>query len=192
VEKLVRRVKEMSNDDGKKPVFASDQIDQLEEALLRVYGHWEKPKQHQGRGRPPKPRLIPPPDLVYVQVIKEKKGNRVVKTHKRVVFGGEEPEGAANTSYVERNNLTVRQSIARFVRKTLAFSKRRKQHRDHLNLYKTWYNLVKTHRGLRVKSSKLGRKKWDHRTPAMAAGITDHIWTMEELMTYRVPRRMKQ
>nr|MDO8080338.1 IS1 family transposase [Candidatus Freyarchaeota archaeon] len=175
---------------GKTPVFTSDKIDQLEGALLRVYGQREKP-EYQGRGRPPKPRLIPPKDLVYVQLIKERgKGNRVVKTHKRIVFG-EEELGKANTSYVERNNLTVRQSIARFVRKTLSFSKRRKQHRNHLKLYKAWYNLVKTHSSLKVKSNRPGRK-WEYRTPAMAAGITDHIWTMKELMTYRVTRRMKQ
>lgn len=174
----------MSN--GRTPLFISDQIDHLEEALLRVYGHREKPK-YRGRGRPPKPRLVPPKELVYIQLIKEKKGNRVMKTHKRVIFGEcESPE--ATTSHVERNNLTVRQSIARFVRKTLSFSKCREQHRNHLRLYKGWYNLVKTHRGLTVKSRKPGRK-WEHRTPAIAAGITDHIWTMKELMTYRVPKK---
>jgi len=180
----VGKVKEMS--DGNTPVFVSDQIDQLKEALLRVYGRREKPKHHQGRGRPPKPRLIPPKDLVYVQLVKEKKGNRVVKTHKRLVFGGKEPEGT-NTSYVERNNLTVRQSIARFVRKTLSFSKRREQHRSHLSFYRAWYNLVKPHKALRIRLKEPGRKKWEKRTPAIAAGITNHIWTLKELLTFKIP-----
>jgi hypothetical protein len=183
VEGLVRRVREMG--DGRTPLFTSDQIGHLREALLRVYGRWEA-SEYKGRGRPPKPRLVPPPDLVYVQLVKEREGNRVVRVHKRVVFGKDEPAGA-NTSYVERSNLTLRQSIARFVRKALSFSKRRERHRAHLGLYKAWYNLVKTHKGLRVRSPKTG-KKWERRTPAMAAGITDHPWTMEELMTYRAPR----
>lgn len=183
LEKLVRRVREMS--DGRTPLFVSDEIDHLEDALLRVYGQREIP-EYKGRGRPPKPRLVPPPDLTYIQLVKEKKDNRVVRTHKRVVFG-QDDAARANTSYVERNNLTVRQSIARFVRRTLSFSKRREQHRRHLNLYKAWYNLVKTHKGLGVRCHKPGRK-WERRTPAMAAGITDHPWTMEELMTYKVSR----
>lgn len=181
VEKLVRRVQEMS--DGRIPLFTSDRIDQLQEALLRVYGRWETPK-YKGRGRPPKPRLAPPPDLVYVQIVKERRRNRVVRTHKRVVFGGDGPAGA-NTSYVERNNLTVRQSISRFVRKTLSFSKCREQHRSHLSLYKAWYNLAKTHESLRIEVDEAGRR-WRQRTPAMAAGITDHIWTLEEILTFKI------
>ncbi len=123
VESLVRRVKEMS--DGYTPFFTSDQLAHPEEALLRVYDRWETSK-YRGRGRPPKPRLVPPPDLVHIQMVKEKKGNRVVGVHKLVVFGEDQPT-QANTSYVERNNLTMRQSIARFLRKTLFFSKRRDQ-----------------------------------------------------------------
>lgn len=141
LEKLVRRVKGMS--DGRIPLFTSDEIDQLEESLLRVYGQWETP-EYKGRGRPPKPRLVPPPDLVYVQLIKERKDNRVVRVHKRVVFGEEVlAQAQANTSYVERSNLTVRQSVSRFVRRTLSFSKHREQHRSHLSLYQAWYNFVK-------------------------------------------------
>ena len=179
----MRRVKGMSN--GQTPLFTSDEIDHLEEALLRIYGRRETP-EYQGRGRPPKPRLVPPPDLVYIQLVKDRKANRVVRVHKQMVFGGDEPAGA-NTSYVERNNLTIRQSISRFVRKTLSFSKSREQHRRHLSLYKASYNLVKIHGGLRARSLKPGRK-WEERTPAMAAGITNHPWTMEELMTYRITR----
>ncbi len=185
MEKLILRIKEMS--DGHIPLFTSDQIDQLEEALLRVYGCLETP-EYRGRGRPPKPRLAPPPDLVYIQLVKEKKGNRMMGLHKRVVFGGGEA-AEANTSYVERNNLTVRQSIARFVRKTLSFSKRREQHRSHLSFYKAHYNFVKTHDSLRLKAQtgEWPRRKWIKRTPAMAARMTDHIWTLEELLTHKTP-----
>lgn len=180
VEKLVRGVMEMS--DGQTPLFTSDRIRHLEEALLRVYGRWETP-EYQGRGRPPKPRLVPPPDLVYIQLVKERRGNRVVRVHKRVVFGRDGSAGVS-TSYVERNNLTVRQGISRFVRKTLSFSKRRRQHRSHFSLYKAWYNLVKTHKTLRTRVDGVGGR-WKRRTPAMAAGITDHIWTLEEILTFK-------
>jgi ATP-dependent protease ClpP protease subunit len=48
------------------------------------------------------------------------------------------------------------------------------------------YNFVKTHKSLRVKTNR-GRKKWMKRTPAMAEGLTDHIWSLRELLTFKVP-----
>ncbi|RJS83941.1 hypothetical protein CW713_03395 [Methanophagales archaeon] len=74
---------------------------------------------------------MPPPDLKYVQIVKHREGNEVTDVKKRVVFGNEEevlnaPESTGNsvsTSYIERNNLTVRNGVSRLIRKTINFSK---------------------------------------------------------------------
>jgi hypothetical protein len=73
-----------------------------------------------------------------------------------------------STSYVERNNLTMRMSVRRIARKTNAFSKKSENLVAALALHFGHYNLCRVHRTLRM-------------TPAMAAGLTDHIWSLEEL-----------
>src|SRR5574341_2618173 len=88
-----------------------------------------------------------------------------------------------NTSYVERDNLTSRQSNGRLVRKTLSHSKKVRFLECQIALEDAIYNFVRPHSALRVKLSRpraYGRK-WKPRTPAMVAGLTDHIWTLEEL-----------
>lgn len=73
------------------------------------------------------------------------------------------------TSYIERGNLTTRMQQRRFTRETNGFSKDIDQHRAAVALHVCWYNLVRVHETLRV-------------TPAMALGLTDHVWTVEELI----------
>ena len=92
---------------------------------------------------------------------------------KRVVTGN--PDTALiSTSYVERHNLTMRMSMRRFTRLTNAFSKKLENHMHALALYFMHYNFARPHKSL---------KNPYHRTPAMAAGLTDHIWTTEELLS---------
>lgn len=82
-----------------------------------------------------------------------------------------------HTAYVERTNLTSRQMDARLVRKTLSFSKR--------VAAPAWedavYNLVRPLKTLRQEATAVGRC-WQARSPAMAAGLTDHLWTLKELL----------
>jgi hypothetical protein len=59
-------------------------------------------------------------------------------------------------------------------------------HSRALDFIQAWYNFVKPHRSLRVEENN-GRRKWRQRTPAMAEGLTDHIWSLEEMFTFRVP-----
>ncbi len=73
------------------------------------------------------------------------------------------------TSYVERSNLTVRMHLRRFTRLTNGFSKKLSHLKAAVDLYALWYNVCRVHQTLRV-------------TPAMEAGLTDHIWTVEELL----------
>lgn len=74
-----------------------------------------------------------------------------------------------STSYVERSNLSMRMGIRRFTRLTNAFSKKVENHAAAVALYFMHYNFCRVHRSLRV-------------TPAMEAGLTDHVWTIEELL----------
>ncbi len=139
------------------PIFTTDDWDAYKNALVEVYGVEEQP-EYKGRGRPPNPKKVPPPDLKYGQVIKYREGEEVtdVKKRVRVVFGNEEGVLSAlksdgnsiNTSYIERNNLTVRNGVSRVIRKTIDFSKR--------------LNPLIMHVCLEIAD---GRRRWKQRTP---------------------------
>ena len=74
------------------------------------------------------------------------------------------------TSYVERANLSVRTHLRRFVRLTNGHSKKLENLKACVNIYMAWFNLCRVHQTLRV-------------TPAMEAGLTDHVWTLKELLS---------
>ena len=74
-----------------------------------------------------------------------------------------------NTSYIERQNLTMRMSMRRFTRLTNAFSKKLENHIATVAIHTMYYNFVRIHQTLRV-------------TPAMAAGVTDHAWEIEDVI----------
>jgi hypothetical protein len=90
---------------------------------------------------------------------------------------------------VERQNLSVRNYARRFARKSLGFSKACEYLSLYLKAVQAWFNFVKPHLGLRVPSRRPGRK-YDQRTPAMARGLTDHIWTWEEALRWKRPVSM--
>ena len=137
--------------------------------------------------------MIPDPQLYYAQLVKVRNNGRVVATHKRVVFG---TEGAidmdeVSTSLIERENLSFRQDNRRLSRKTIGFSKCLQMLNHQTSLYRVYTNFVKKHSSLRkrVNEKVVGRvrRKWHHRTPAMSAGVTDHVWSIRELLTYKAP-----
>ncbi len=175
------------------PLFASDDWDPFKIALLNVYGSLEQPP-YCGIGRKPHPILVPPEDLRYAQVIKKVAKGQVVEELQRVVFGdvdeilrlfGADSGGCINTSYIERINLTIRNSLARFIRKGMNYSKSAMMHSRAIDFFQAWYNFVKPHKSLRSNIN-CGNKRWLQRTPAMAQKLTDHIWTLKELLTFRV------
>jgi len=191
---LFTEVEKMRDASSPIPVFTSDDWDAFEEALLSVYGKIELP-QYKGIGRKPLPKLVPLDNLKYVKVLKKKVKNIIVETIQRIIFGdpkeifdmlGVDSDGFIGTSYVERINLTIRTSLARFIRKGMNFSKTKRKHTKALDLFQAWYNFIKTHKSLRLKIES-ENKKWFQRTPAMAEGITDHVWSLKELLTFRVP-----
>jgi hypothetical protein len=99
---------------------------------------------------------------------------------------GVDSGGKINTAYIERLNLTIRNSLARFVRRGMNCSKDIQIHSLAIDLFQAWYNFVKPHQCLR-REINAGRKKWTQRTPAMVEGLADHILGLKELLTFRVP-----
>ena len=94
---------------------------------------------------------------------------------KRPIMG--RPDGDhISTSHVERSNLTMRMSVRRFTRLTNAFSKKLENHKHAVALYSTHYNWCRPHMSLTKANGGV------HKTPAMAAGLTDHVWTLGEIV----------
>ena len=184
---------------GRALLFTSDKLPAYVQALIANYSTEEPPPLRRGPGRPRnEPKRILDPDLCYAQVDKRREGGRVVEVRRRIVFGSAAEiahiiaaDGCGtqiNTSYIERDNLTSRQSNGRLVRKALSYSKKEHFLRVHLALEDAIYNFVRPHSALRIElAGQSSKRKWQQRTPAMAAGITDHICTLEELLTYRLP-----
>jgi len=183
--------------DGQAPCFPSDKLPAYVAALIFNYRVPELLPATRNPGRPRKqPRRLVDPHLRYAQVDKRRQGGRVVEVRRRMVFGQADDMAViiqadgcgteVNTADVERNNLTMRQSVGRLVRKALSFSKNVHFLQRHIDLDDTIDNFVKPHRALRrrVRGGKPQGRKWQQRTPAMAAGLPDHVWSLEELLMF--------
>jgi IS1 family transposase len=164
---------------GHLPAIFTDALASYESALLEVFGRRYPPT---GRGRRPIVRWRQ--GLAYGQVKKRYKRGRVDRVEVRAVHGKAQLEHVLyllgytqiNTSVVERHNGTSRLRNQRQVRKTLAFSKARRYHRWMSWLSVGHYNFCRPHRSLQIKED-----NWvTHQSPAMAAGLTDHIWSTRE------------
>ena len=145
------------------------------------------------RGRPRKPVCEPHPDLVYAQLVKQKKQGKLLTLRTRVVLGAERLTQLGltiSTALVERVNLTLRQALAPLARKTSSFCKDRERMRQRVVFFQAFYNVARPHMSLRRQLPMRERyrhgairPRWRERTPAMAAGLTDHVWTFRELLT---------
>ena len=199
---LLDRVKSVT--DAHIPFFTSDQLPEYDDALLHTYGVLTQPERNGTRGRYPQPRLVPVDDLLYAQIVKIRENGRVKEVKTKIIFG--KPELIAeklanspvstsiNTSFVERDNLTQRQSNRRLTRRTNGFSKEISWFEKQLWLSMAYYHFALPHHSLRqpLDTPEPTRgsgspKKWKAVTPAMAEGLTDHVWTTSELLSYRVP-----
>jgi hypothetical protein len=169
----------------------SDEYPAYKSALLDAYGTAVVPPRTGKPGRPQAPYKVAPPELHYATVHKTRQKGRVVKVDFRVVFGTAVAVLAAlaqslvskaiNTAFIERHNRTDRNRNARKVRKSYCFSKNWDVHEavTYFTLYS--YNFCWPVRTLRVRAAD-GR--WRQRTPAMAAGLATHIWTLSEWLTF--------
>src|SRR5215475_3911969 len=184
------------------PLFLTDGFREYLTALLTHYGDWVQPPRRLGKGPLPKPRWMPLPQLLYAQVIKLVRRRRLVRVSHRVVFGTLEAVNAVlaphgwqiNTAFVERINLTIRQHVAAVGRRVSTLCQGEDGVRQQLALYHCYYNFCLPHASLRqplpqpLPTHGAGAAtQWRPCTPAMAAGLTDHVWTLREVLRFRVP-----
>ena len=180
-------LKRRGHPDGPPPTI-SDGWGGIDEAMVAVYG---KVPEYSGCGRPPT-RKQPGSDWLYLQMVKQHdEQGHFTGTKLKAIFGSKDEVVnllGKSTAYIERSNLTSRLFNGRQVRKTLAFSKEIDCYRAAATWEDGYYNLVKPHKSLRLRVHDIPGRKWQPRTPAMAARLTDHIWTVKELLT-TIPMR---
>jgi IS1 family transposase len=184
------------------PLFLTDGFKEYTMALLTHFGQWVQPPRRQDKGPAPRPRWMPLPGLLYAQVIKTVRRRRLVRVRHRVVCGTLEAIQQVlaacgwqiNTAFIERLNLSIRQHVAAVGRRVSTLCKGEDGVRQQLALYHMYYNFCLPHTSLRQPlplpepTNRTGSaKRWQPQTPAMAAGLTDHVWTLREVLRYRVP-----
>ena len=184
------------------PLFLTDGFKEYTTALLTHFGQWVQPARRRVQGPAPKPRWMPLSQLLYAQVVKTVRRRRLVRLSHRVVFGTLAavhdvlaPYGwQINTAFVERINLTIRQHVAAVGRRVTTLCKDEDGLRQQLALYHGYYNFCLPHASLRQAlpqpeptNGNGTAKRWQPRTPAMAAGLTEHVWTLREVLLFRVP-----
>ncbi len=169
------------------PPTVSDGWGGIDDAMIEVYG---QVPPYSGRGRPPT-RKQPSTQWAYLQWVKQRdEKNRVTGFDPRIIYGDPHAVTAelpAHLAYIERTHLTMRHFNSRLTRKTLAFSKSVVMHRRAAAWEDLVYNFARPVKTLRVELFDQPGKRWEPCTPAMAAGLTLHIWTMKELLTTIAP-----
>jgi IS1 family transposase len=163
-------------------LLVTDGLASYKSQALRIF------RQPLHTGRVGRPELILPEGVMVARVKKRCQRRRVVEVIREVVVGAQAKvicrvicsqrsmRALINTAYIERLNATFRSRLAPLVRRTRAGAHRRCTLEAGMWLVGVTYNLLWRHRSLR-----------EERTPAMAAGLTDHRWSMEELLSYPVP-----
>ena len=176
VAQVVARVREV-------PLFLTDGWKAYRPALLHVLGIVYRRRRRGQVGRKPKPRLVAPKHLFYAQVVKVRNpAGPIVEVSRRVLFGGPRRFGqqlrlrqlgtTIQTAFMERWYGTLRGLVAPLRRRTRCLSWSPTRHRGKVWLLVSLYNFVMPHKSLRQ-----GRTQ---RTPAMAIGLTDHVWSYRE------------
>jgi IS1 family transposase len=168
-------------------LISSDEWPGYPEAIKEVFGVEVTPPRTGKPGRPAGPRKVTPEGLNYATVHKRREKGRVVEVLTGVVMGALAAVLAllggrkVSTSYLERHNGTDRHRNARKGRKTYRFSKEFQMHRA-LTYFTTYsYNFCWPVRTLRMKTA---HRRYRRRTAAMAAGLTDHVWSLSEWLAF--------
>jgi hypothetical protein len=185
--------------DGYLPeLITTDGYAVYETVILDTYGVWREeleltPQEEAEFDRNGMPEFYFPVEITYARVLKEKEAGRVVAVSSEVVLGSEEQaeqtlaeserSQTINTSFAERWFGTQRQFNARKKRKAYTFSKELSFYEASTWLVVVWYNFGWCVRTLRQKVQE-EPPRYHYRTPAMAAGLADHAWTMHELLSF--------
>src|SRR5262249_47058825 len=184
------------------PLFLSDGSKEYLTAIVTHFGRWVQVPRRQAPGPAPKPRWMPQPQLLYAQVLKTVRRRRLVRVSHRVVFGTLEAVEQVlaacgwqiQTAFVERINLTLRQHVAAVGRRVSTLCKGEDGLQQQVAVFHCYYNFCLPHASLRQPLPQPERtngtgsaKQWRPCTPAMAAGLTDHVWTLRDVLLFRVP-----
>jgi IS1 family transposase len=184
------------------PLFLTDGFTEYRMAILTHFGQWIHRERRQDKGPRPKPRWMPLPELLYAQVVKSYRRRRLVGVKHRVVFGTRlaieqvltSCGWTINTAFIERLNLDLRQCVAAIGRRVNTLCQGEAGLRDQLALFQVYHNFVVPHASLRqpllIPEATNGcgsAKLWRPCTPAMVAGLTDHVWSLKEVLFFRVP-----
>ena len=151
-------------------------------------------------GKRGRPRLLLPDGVMVAQALKRCARRRVSGVVRRIVRGTQEAvrsrlvstqgseSALINTAYIERLQATFRSRLAPLVRRTRAAAHQRATLEAGLWLVGTVYNFCRAHRSLKLRcSSSAEERRWVERTPAQAAGLADHRWSVDELLSFVVP-----
>ena len=178
-------------------LITSDEYKPYREAILEVYGQTYPRRRKHRIGHKPKPGLRPSPGLLYVTVHKHRRRGRVVRVSTHIIYGAQEDLQKAlrasrcsrkvNIAFVERYNGTDRHQNARKVRRSYRFSKDWDVHEAATFFSAYTYNFCWPVRTLRCQSADGARQT--PCSPAMAARLTDHVWTLTEWATLPATNR---
>jgi hypothetical protein len=145
---------------------------------------------------------MPLPQLRYAQVVKSYRRRRLVGVKHRVVFGTMERVTQVlsacgwqiNTAFVERLNLDIRQRVAAVGRRVNTLCTGEDRLGQQLVVFQSYHNFCLPHASLRIPlkhpaptNGAGSAKRWRPCTPAMAAGLTDHVWSFRDVLLFRVP-----
>ena len=179
------------------PVFSTDGLQHYYYGLTAHFGEWIV------RAGEKKPVWLVLSDFLYAQVIKQQRRFCLVSVEHRLLWGSAEEyrsrlksnglSGNINTSFVERANLTIRQSVSKMTRRTWGPAQYKTELEDHLYWWLAYYHFARPHESLRVRMEEPVQRKGKQRprlykkmTPAMAAGLTSRRWTVKELISYHL------
>jgi IS1 family transposase len=181
------------------PIFTSDGLKLYFYALTAHFGSWVKSAGKQTRHWQVRAQLL------YGQVVKRYRRRRLVRVERRALLGSLDQlttalrdsggSGTIQTAFVERLNLTVRQAVTALTRRTWGVAQASAELRFHLEWWRAYYHFVRPHTSLnqplaepRLRGGKRLPQRFRSRTPAQALGLTDHRWTIVELLSCPLPR----
>lgn len=165
-----------------------------------LFGQPYKPVRNGSRGRHPKERYRITRRQAHVQVVKQREGGRVVSVDIRLAHGSHKRVqreltrlgySVPNTSAIERRNGTARRMDAFNVRKSLSFARTPESREANGSWALTVYNWARENRSLkRLLPVPIGKRKYEKRSPAMAAGLTNFIWSITDILRYQLAPKM--
>jgi IS1 family transposase len=181
------------------PVFTSDSLKLYFYALTAHFGGWVETAGRQTRYWQVHAQLL------YGQVVKHYRRRRLVRVERRALLGSPDQltaalrsggkSGTIQTAFVERLNLTVRQAVTALTRRTWGVAQSSAELMFHLEWWRAYYHFTRPHTSLReplaeprLRSGKRLPQRFRSRTPAQAVGVTDHRWTIIELLSYHLPK----